>query len=284
MKKIIIAAFIIIFVVSPMFAQKKTTNKAKPPKTKDEVIQKQDNTLDSLLSLYFQKNKLNKFDEIKTIEIEGEMEILNNTYAFRMQYKPPHFFRVKERFQSQWIYRILNGKEMKAITKNGIIDITQQEIDVTYNLISYLKGFLTDYKKNGFELTYLGLDTISHLPEIPSDPARPVVQIPPFKIPKGLHHIIQIKTPTHETNKVYINKDNLNITLSTENPFMFAKIGAVKFDSYEESDGYIFPRRIEMISQVFPAIFRIQQITLNKEFPDSYFKLDSPENKWFEDE
>lgn len=284
MKKIIIATFLLIFAVSPLFSQKKKTNKAKPPKTQAEVVQKQDNTLDSLLSLYFQKNKLNKFDEIKTIEIEGEMEIMNNVYAYRLQFKPPHFFRVKERFQSQWIYRILNGKEMKAITKNGLVDITQQEIDVTYNLISYMRGFLTDYAMNGFQITYLGLDTISYIPEKSADPARPIIQIPISKIPKGLHHIIQISTPMNETNKVYINKDNLNITLSTENPFMFAKIGPVKFDLYEETDGYIFPRRIEIISQVFPAIFRIQQITLNKEFPDSYFQLDSPENKWVEDE
>ncbi len=284
MKKIIIALLLLIFASTPMISQKKKSNKSKPQDKPAEVVQKQENTLDSLLSLYFQKNKLDKFGEIKTIEIEGEMEVLNNIYAFRLQHKPPHFFRVKERFQNQWVYRILNGKEMKVITKNGIIDISQQELDVTYNLISFLKGFITDYKKNGFELKYIGLDTISHTPEPSSDPARPVITIPIPKIPKGLHHIIQITTPMNETNKVYINKDNLNITLSTENPFMFAKIGSVKFDLYEDVEGYIFPKRIEMISQVFPAIFRIQQITLNKEFPDSYFQIDSPENKWVEDE
>lgn len=284
MKKIIIAIVLIALAATTTFSQKKKTIKANPQNIQKETEKKQDNTLDSLLKIYFEKNNLDKFNELKSIEIEGEMEILNNTYAFRLQYKPPHFFRVKERFQSQWIYRILNGKEMKAITKNGLVDITQQEIDVTYNLIYFMKGFLTEYKKNGFQLTYLGLDTISYLPQSSPDPARPVIQIPPFKIPKGLHHIIEVKTPMNETNKVYINKDNLNITLSSENPFMFAKIGPVKFDLYEEVNGYLFPRRIEIISQVFPAIFRIQQITLNKEFPDSYFQLDSPENKWVEDE
>ena len=284
MNKTIIAIILFVFAISPLISQKKKTVKTNTSKEKNQIVQTVNNKLDSVLSIYFQKTGLDKFNEIKSLEIEGEMEILNNTYAFRLQYKPPYFFRMKERFGSQWVYRILNGKEMKVITKNGIIDISQQEIDVVYNLIAYLKGFLTDYKKNGFELTYLGLDTISHIPEPSPDPARPVIQIPVAKIPKGLHHIIQVKTPTNEVNKVYINNETYNITLSSENPFMFAKIGPVKFDLYENVEGFRFPFRIEIISPVFPAIFRLQQITLNKEFPDSYFKLDSPENKWVEDE
>lgn len=284
MKKTTITLLLLTLLIVPAFSQKKKSNKVKPQKGQIEVVQTKDNTLDSLLSIYFEKNNLNKFDQIKTIEMEGEMEILNHSYAFRLQYKPPHFFRVKERFQSQWVYRIFNGKEMKVISKNGLVDVSQQEIDVTYNLISYMKGFLTDYKKNGFELSYLGLDTISYIPEPSADPAKPVIAIPISKIPKGLHHIIQLKTPMNEIVKTYINKESFNITLASENPFMFAKIGSVKFDLYEDTDGFKFPRRIEIISQVFPAIFRIQQITLNKEFPDSYFQLDSPENKWVEDE
>lgn len=284
MKKITIAILLLTILIVPAYSQKKKSNKVKPTKGQTEVIQQKDNTLDSLLSIYFEKNNLDKFGQIKTIELEGEMEILNNTYAFRLQYRPPHFYRVKERFQSQWVYRIFNGKEMKVITKNGLVDVSQQEIDVTYNLISFMKGFLTDYKKNGFELSYLGLDTISYLPEPSADPAKPVITIPIPKIPKGLHHIIQLKTPMNEIDKIYINKESLNITLSSENPFMFAKIGPVKFDLYEDTDGYKFPRRIEIISQVFPAVFRIFQVTLNKEFPDSYFQLDSPDNKWVEDE
>ncbi len=284
MKKAIVSIIILIFVISPTILEAKKSNKQKTTTTPTQNLQKKDNTLDSILAIYFQKTGLDKFNEIKSLEIEGDMEILNNTYAFRLQYKPPYFFRMKERFGSQWVYRILNAKEMKVITKNGIIDISQQEIDVIYNLIAYMKGFLTDYKKNGFELTYLGLDTISHIPEPSADPARPVVAIPIPKIPKGLHHTIQIKTPTNEINKVYISNETFDITLSTENPFMFAKIGPVKFDLYENIEGFRFPFRIEIISQVFPAIFRIQQITLNKEYPDSYFQVDSPENKWVEDE
>lgn len=284
MKKAIISIIIFILAISPSISQRKKSNQQKTSASPTQVTQKKDNTLDSILAIYFQKNKLDKFDQIKSIEIEGEMEVLNNTYAFRLQYKPPYFYRMKERFGSQWVYRILNNKEMKVITKNGVIDISQPEIDVVYNLIAYIKGFITDYKKNGFELTYLGLDTISHIPDPPVDPSRPVIPIPIHKIPKGLHHIIQVKTPTNEINKVYISNETFNITLSTENPFMFAKIGPVKFDLYEQVEGFIFPFRIEIISQVFPAIFRLQQITLNKEFPDSYFQVDSPENKWVEDE
>lgn len=284
MKKIIILAFLLTLVSYPMISQKKKSTKEKIKITKNEVVKNKDSKLDSILKIYFEKTGLDKFNEIKSIELEGEMEILNDVYAFRLQYKPPHFFRVKERFQSQWVYRIFNGKEMKVITKDGLVDPTQIEVDITYNLISYMKGFLTDYQKNKFKLTYLGLDTISHLPEPSSDPARPVMPIPPTKIPPGLHHIIQLETPMNETNKIYINSETFNITLSTENPFMFAKISQIKFDSYQDVNGFKFPHRIEMISQVFPAIFRILNITLNKDFPDSYFQIDSPENKWVADE
>lgn len=285
MKKFLFLLLIFSFAINPLPAQKK---KNKKPEKKivdtSQVTLTASNPLDSILSVYFQRTNLNKFNEIKSIEIEGDMEVLNDVYSFRLQYKPPHFFRMKERFNSQWVYRIINGHEMKVITKHGIIDISQQEIDVMYNLISFLKGFLTDYDKNQFKLTYLRTDTISYLPDPPKDPSKPLILIPYNKIPKGKHHIIELITPTGEEDKIYINAETMNITLASENPFMFAKLGPVKFDLYESIDGYIFPKRIEMISQVFPAVFRLYEIRLNKEFPETYFQINSEENKWVPDD
>ena len=233
---------------------------------------------DSIMNIYYQKTKLDKYNEIKSIEIEGEMQVGPDFYYFRLQHKKPNSYRYKERFRDMYVFKLINDNELTAVTKDGKIDMGVMERDVIINLVSYMEGFLTNYKTNNFKLTYLGQDSIIWNPE-QVDKSVPFTPVPLDKLPKGKFEIIELTTPTFEKDKIYLDPQTYDIRFTTDNPFMLAKLGPIKFDEYQKVDGYSLPFRIELFSPMFPAIFRFYKIEINKEYPDDIFKSDSPENE-----
>jgi len=236
-----------------------------------------DNKIDSLMNIYSQQTNLDKFNEVKSLEIEGEMQVGPDLYYFRLQYKKPNSFRHKERFKDVYVYKLINDNELTVLTKDGKIDMSVMERDVIMNMVSYMEGFLINHKKNDYKLKYLGLGNVSWTPEN-TDISIPFTPISEDLLPKGQYHIIEITTRSSEVDKVYLDPTTFDIRFSTDNPFMFAKLGPVKFDDYQKIGDISFPFRIEIFSPMFPAVFRLNKIELDKDFPDEIFKSDSPEN------
>ncbi|GEM_PF-1314333 len=232
---------------------------------------------DSVMSIYYQKTKLDKYKDIKTIEIEGEMQIGPDTYYFRLQHKKPNSYRYKERFKNVYVYKLINDNELSVVTKDGKMDMGAMERDVIMNLASYMEGFLVNYQQNSFKLEYLGQDSIIWKPE-QADNSIPFVPVEPEKLPKGKFEIIELTTPTFDKIKIYLDPKTYDIRFTADNPFMLVKLGPIKFDDYRKVDGISFPHYIEHFNPIFPAIFRLNKIELNKDFPNEIFKSDAPEN------
>jgi outer membrane lipoprotein-sorting protein len=217
----------------------------------------QEITAEEILKKYFEHTGLDKYNTIKSFEIEGETQIFGDVYPFRLQYKAPNFYRWKERYKTQTVYKIINGTDTKVRNIEKIVDLGQFEQDIIRNVINYMEGFLANYKINNFKVEYDGIDKYRDTPV----------------------YILKITTPTEKTYKLYLDQRTFDIRYSTGNPFILADIGAIRFDDYTQVDGFSFPRRTQLENEQFPVITRIYSIKLNVDFPNSFFIVDSPDNK-----
>ncbi len=218
-------------------------------------------TADSIIKKFYEHTGLDKFNKIKSFEIEGETQIFGDIYPFRLQYKAPNFFRWKERFHNQVVYKIINADEAKVRTVDKTVDMGNLEQDIIRNTINYMEGFLANYKTNHFKVEYDGVDDYNGL----------------------MVYVLKVTTPTDKVFKLYLDQKTFDIRFASANPFVLADIGPVHFDNYTQVDGFSFPKRTQLENQQFPIIQRFYSIKINLDFPDSFFKVDSPDNKVIED-
>jgi hypothetical protein len=165
------------------------------------------------------------------------------------------------------------------------------------NIINFFEGFLANYKKNGFKIEYLGLDTLNktsafrqplrnYVKEPDPNPNREPFDINKIKIDTLLTAVcykIKVTSPQQKDYIMKVDTTSMNILWSSGNPFVFADIAPIKFNLYEKSGDFNFPVHIAIESQFIPSIIRISSIKLNETFPDSYFDPKSEENKVIKD-
>jgi hypothetical protein len=251
-------------------------------------------TQEEFMQKYLEKTGMDKYNKIKTLIIEGETQIMKDYYPFRLYFKAPNRFRMKERFKNDYTYKIIDGGIRKAIgSEDRQMDMSQLEIDMMLNIINFMEGFITNYKANGFKIEYLGLDTLNKITAY-NKPAPSQMPSPPFIAKQDTFDITKIKIDPLNTAVVYkikvitpqekdyimkLDTASMDILWSSGNPFIFADIAPIRFNLYEKFGGVSFPVHIKVESNFIAATFRIHSIVLNEEIPDSYFKLDSPENK-----
>lgn len=265
MKKTIVFLIAFFVIAGTVFSQKMTT---------EEFMKK-----------YYEKTGLDKYKDLKTLTIEGEMQILNDNYPFRMQYKAPDKYRYKERFKSDYTFKIMNGKDIKTIVKGGRkVDPNQMEIDIMLNIVNFMEGFISGYKSNDFKIEVLGIDTLKKL-----NPYGKAKQVVPANVQTTMTKIdslymatvykIKVSTPTAKEFIMKVDTTTMNILWSSGNPFVYADIAPIRFNLYEKFEGFSFPVHMNILSEFTPITIRISSIKLNEEMPDSYFKIDSPENQ-----
>ncbi|MCE5305604.1 MAG: hypothetical protein ABFD00_06035 [Chloroherpetonaceae bacterium] len=239
MKKYIALIFAFLFVSSIVFAE-----------TTDEFLQK-----------YFNHTGIQKFDSVKTLEVEGSTTVSNMFIPFRLDYMKPNFYRMKERNGDVVAYKIDNGTEKSIILRDTTIDFPVFDNFIMRSIIDLLQGCILNYEKNGFTIDYQGTDTLRGNTFFKLVLTDQIDQ----------KYTALLDTTTYDIR--YLSGNPLS------GPMQFSPIF---LDNYQKVDGISFPFKIDYADRGMEIIMRIDQIKLNVNLPKSIFTVKSPENKNFD--
>lgn len=258
-------------------------------------------TTEEFMKKYYEKTGMDKYNKIKTMIIEGENQILKDYYPFRLHFKAPNYYRLKERFKSDYTHKIISGDFRKTVgSDDRSMDMSQVEVDLIVNVVNFLEGFITNYKTNGFKIEYQGLDTVNKKTAFNKPVQGEEIIPPPMGIFKqepldiskmkidtlftAITHRIKVTTPQEKEYIMKLDTNTMNILWSSGNPFVFADIAPIRFNLYERFGDISLPIHIQVESQYMPIIIRISDIKLNEEIPDTYFDYKSEINKVYKEQ
>ncbi|OGU58597.1 MAG: hypothetical protein A2X64_05070 [Ignavibacteria bacterium GWF2_33_9] len=281
MKKITISILSIIFLANIAFAQKFT---------EDEFMKK-----------YYEKTGMDKHKDIKTLIIEGETQVMDDHYPFILYYRAPGHYRMVERYKSDKSIKIISDTYNQINGKDGQSkEMSNLEHDLVVNIMNFNEGFLANYKRNGFKIEYLGLDTLnkttafnkpskfSLMPSPPdvrmSDGSLDLSKMNIDTLLTAIVHKIKVTTPQDKEYTLKVDTTSMNVLWSSGNPFIFADIGGIKFNLYQFFGGISFPVHMNVQSNYIPITYRVNNIKINEEIPNSYFDPKDEINQIDEDD
>ena len=219
-------------------------------------------TTEVILQKYFEHTGLQKFDSISTIQIEGTTSAAKMVVAFRLQYKKPNFFRMKERSNDDIVaYKLDNGKDNVIMLRDTTIDFPQFDNFIMKSMVDFMQGGIYNYKKNGINIEYQGTDTIRGNTFYKLELTDAV----------GLKYIAMLDTTTYDIR--YLSGDPLS------GPMQFSQIF---LDNYKKINGISLPHKIDFADRGMEILIRIDEIKLNVNLPKELFTKNYPENKNFD--
>ena len=219
-------------------------------------------TTEEILQKYFEHTGIQKFDSVKTMQIEGSTTAAQMFVAFRLQYMKPNFFRMKERSNDDIVvYKLDNGKDNIIMLRDTTIDFPMFDNYIMKCIVDFMQGGIYNNQKNGINIEYQGTDTIRGNTFYKLELTDAV----------GLKYTAMLDTTTYDIR--YLSGNPLS------GPMQFSHI---YLDNYKKVNGISLPHKIDFADMGMEILFRIDDIKLNINIPKDLFTKNYPENKNFD--